>query len=124
MSLDPVTNFARVLVSTGYDASATSIVLSTGDGAKLPATSLGSYNLVWYNSTDYPDPSDDPNVEIVRVTNRSTDTLTITRAQEGTSASAKNVTGKSYHMTLDITKKMIDDINASGLSVLEAQVFS
>lgn len=41
--------------------------------------------------TNYPDPSDDPYVEIVRVTGISTDTLTVTRAQEGTSASNKNI---------------------------------
>ncbi len=39
MALDPVTNFAKCSVSTGYDASATSIALDTGEGAKLPATS-------------------------------------------------------------------------------------
>ncbi len=109
MSLDPVINFGKVTVSTGYNASATSIDLSSGDGAKLPSTF--SYNLTWWNSTDYNDPSDDPNVEIVRVTARSTDTLTIVRAQEGTSASTKNTAGEVYKMVLSITKKMVDDID-------------
>jgi len=109
--LDPVKNFAKVTVSTGYDASATSIALSSGQGAKLPAPSTdGSFNLVWWNSTDYSDPSDDPNVEIVRCTARSTDTLTVTRAQESTSASTKNTAGKTYKMVLAPTKKLVDDI--------------
>lgn len=103
--IDPVKNFAKATVSTTYDASATSIVLTSGHGAKFPAPSTdGAFNLVWWNSTDYPDPADDPNVEIVRVTARSTDTLTVTRAQEGTSASTKNTGGKVYKMMLAITK--------------------
>lgn len=111
MSLDPVKNFAKVTVSTGYDASATSIVLSSGHGAKLPAPGTdGAFNLVWYNATDYNDPTDDPNVEIVRVTARSTDTLTVTRGQEGISASTKNTGSKTYKMILPLTKKSYDEI--------------
>src|SRR6185436_190754 len=98
----------KVNVSIGYDASATSIVLSSGQGAKLPSSN--GYNLAWWNSTDYNDPSDDPNVEIVRVTARSTDTLTVTRAQESTSASTKNTVGKTYKMVLSFTKKTYDDL--------------
>ena len=111
MSLDPVINFGKVTVSIGYNASDTSIVLTTGHGANLPATF--SYNLVWWDSTTYPDPADDPNVEIVRVTNRVTDTLTVTRAQEGTSATVKNIAGKTYKMILAFTKKMKDDIETA-----------
>ncbi len=111
MATDPVTNFAKVTLSTGYDAAALSVVLSGGDGAKLPDPSAsGAFNLVWWNSTDYADPSDDPSVEIVRCTARTTDTLTITRAQESTGAVTHNTGGKTYKMILSITKKMIDDI--------------
>src|ERR1041385_3972303 len=113
---DPVINFGKVTVSTGYDASATSVVLTGGDGARLPdpATS-GAYNLVWYNSTDYPDPADDPNREIVRATARSTDTLTVTRAQEGTLASTKNTSAKVYKMVLAFTKAVYDAL-ATGIA--------
>ncbi len=111
MALDPTKNFAKVNVSTGYDASATSIVLETDEGAKLPDPSTdGNFNVVWYNASDYGDPSDDPNVEIVRVTGKSTDTLTVTRAQEDTTAKTHNTSGKTYKMILAITKKMMDDI--------------
>lgn len=89
-------NFAKATVSTTYDSSATSIVLTTGHAARLP-TAL-PFNVVWWNSTDYPDPSDDANVEIVRVTAIATDTLTVVRGQEGTSASTKNTGGKTYKM--------------------------
>lgn len=115
MALDPVANFAIVTVSTGYDASATSIVLTSGHGAKLPSTF--SYNLVWWNSTDYGSPADDPNVEIVRVTNRSTDTLTVTRAQEGTTAVTHNTSAKTYKMILGVTAKMITDIDSNKLDL-------
>ena len=113
MSLDPVKNFAKVEVNTGYNSSDTSIVLSSGDGAKLPNPSAdGAFNLVWWNVTDYPDPADDPNREIVRCTARSSDTLTVVRAQESTSASTKNTGGRTYKMIIAVTKKMIDDINS------------
>ena len=127
MALDPVKNFAKVEVSTGYDAVATSIALVAGDGAKLPDPAAdGDFNVVWWNETDYKDPADDPDKEIVRCTARSTDTLIVTRAQEGTTATVKNVAGKTYKMVLAMTKKMKDDIgNALGQpSVLEVQVFS
>ena len=107
MALDAVNNFVKVTVSTGYNASATSIVLNTGQGASLPAA---PFNLTWWNSTDYPDPADDPNVEIVRVTNVSTDTLTVTRAYEGPAASTKNTAGKTYKMSQDITQYMMTQI--------------
>ena len=123
--LDPVKNFAKVTVSTGYDASATSIALSSGQGAKLPAPSTdGSFNLVWWNSTDYSDPSDDPNVEIVRCTARSTDTLTVTRAQESTSASTKNTAGKTYKIVLAPTKKLVDDIGTNYVDLSTAQTIT
>jgi len=114
MALDPVVNFGKVTVSTTYDASASSIALTAGHGANLPQPSTdGAFNVTWWNTTDYADPSDDPNREIVRVTARSTDTLTVTRAQEGTSASTKNTASKTYKMVLAPTKKMIDDIGAN-----------
>jgi hypothetical protein len=110
----PVTNFGKVTVSTGYDASATSIVLTTGHGSRLPSTF--PYPLTWWNFTDYPDPADDPNREIVTVTNRSGDTLTVTRNAESTGASTKNTGGKTYKMLLGITKAMWESIFSNALS--------
>lgn len=89
-------NFAKATVSTGYDNSATSIVLTTGHGARLPTQF--PIALVWWNSTDYPDPSDDPNVEIVVASGISGDTLTVARGMEGTTATTKNTASKTYKM--------------------------
>lgn len=109
MSLDSVANFIEVQASTGYSSAATSITLQSGQGSKLPAA---PFNLIWWNSTDYPNPANDPNVEIVRVTNVSTDTITITRGQEGTTAANHNTSGKTYNLVLGITAKMITDLAA------------
>ena len=106
--LPPVTNFAKVQVSTVYNSAATSIVLLSGHGAKLPNTF--AFPLVWWNCSDFGAPEDDPFVEIVSVTARSTDTLTIVRAQDGTSANNHNTGGKTYCMILTITKGMWDQI--------------
>lgn len=112
--LDPAKNFAKVAVAVGFDSSATSVSLAPGDGAKLPDPSVdGPFNLVVWNSTDYPDPTDDPSKEIIRVTSRTIDTLdTVTRGQEGTSAANHNTGGKTYLMILAPTKKLVDDISA------------
>jgi hypothetical protein len=110
MSLDSRVNFAKVSVSGGYTSSDTVINLDFGSGARLPGS--GSYNLVWWNSTDFVSPTDDPNVEIVRVVSRTGDQITVTRGQEGTTASNKNTFGKAYTMILSLTKKMLDDIES------------
>ncbi len=107
--LDAVANFIQVQASTGYTSSATSITLQSGQSARLPAA---PFNLIWWDSTDYPNPANDPNVEIVRVTNISMDTITITRGQEGTSAANHNTGSKTYSLVLGITAGMIAAIAA------------
>jgi hypothetical protein len=84
-------------VANGYDASATTVVLSSGHGARLPNNF--QFDAVWWNQTDYPrGPASDPNREIVRITSNSNDTLTVQRGQQGTTATAKNLAGKSYRL--------------------------
>lgn len=113
----PVTNFGLVTVSTTYGAGDTTIVLTTGHGARLPATTGGyRYPMTWWDSTNYPHPADDPNVEIVMVTSRSSDTLTVTRAQESTSASTKNTGGGAvYRMSLGTTKAMWESMRVKNM---------
>jgi hypothetical protein len=111
MAYDPVKNFCRVNVNQGYDSSATTIQLALGEGNKLPDPATeGQYNLVWWNATDYSDPTDDPYKEIVRVSSKSGDQITISRGQEGTTAQNHNLSGKSYKMMLTLTKKTYEDL--------------
>ena len=118
--MDLFKNFAKVTVSTGYDASATSVVLSGGHGAKLPAA---PFNATWWNSTDFADPTDDPNVEIVRVTAVASDTLTVTRGQEGITASTKNTASKTYKMIAGLTAKTLNtDVVAVQQQVLNGRL--
>ena len=76
----------------------------------------GAFDVTFYNSTDYPNASDDPLKEIVRVTARTSDALTITRAQQGTAASAKNTASKVYLMVLTPTKRTDDYTNGKTTS--------
>jgi PKD repeat protein len=109
--VDPFVNFGKATVSQGYDNLTTVIILANGNGTIFPDPSIdGSFNLVWWNSTDYGDPSDDPNKEIVRCTARSGDIITIVRAQEGTVASTKNLMGKTYKAVLSVTAKVFTDL--------------
>lgn len=114
----PVTNFADVAVSTGYTSGDLSIVVETGGGSRFPSTY--PYPVTWWNSTDYSTPARDPNREIVSVTNRSADTFTITRAQEGTSATNKNTSGKTYRISLGITAAMWESLQANNGSGSES----
>jgi hypothetical protein len=108
----PITNFGLVTVDGLYNDVVTSVTLEAGEGSRLPVTTGGyTYPMTWWNATDYAHPADDPNVEIVLVTARATDTLsTIVRAQEGTAASTKNSAGKTYRMSLGITKAMWESL--------------
>jgi len=105
--LDNAVNFGKVTVLNPYGSGNTSIVLQAGQGALLPTA---PFNVVWWNSAVYSDPSDDPNVEIVRVTagggGGGGDTLTVTRGQEGTAATAKNTAGGIYKMAAAFTAKV------------------
>jgi hypothetical protein len=116
MSFDAHKNLCKVLVSTGYNASATSVVLASQDGAKLPAV---PFNLTWWDATNFSDPADDPNVEIVRVTAITSDTLTITRGQEATTAKTHNTALAQYEMLLGITAKTLTDIESGAGGIVQ-----
>ncbi len=110
----PVVNFGEVTVSTGYNASDVTIVLTTGHGSRLPSTF--PFPLSWWDSTLYASPAKDPNREIVICTNRSGDTLTVTRAGEGTSASVKNTASHTYLMAATLTAGMVGELQSLALS--------
>jgi hypothetical protein len=96
--------YSTVATAPSPATSGTSLVVATGDGALFPA--------VPFNATIWPAGASPlaTNAEIVRVTNRSTDTLTIVRAQEGTSARTV-IIGDQIANT--ITAKVLTDIEAA-----------
>ena len=74
-------NSAYATLAAGIASGATSITLTTGQGARFPSLSAGDY--FYATLIDAAN-----NLEIVKCTARSTDVLTVTRAQEGTTARA------------------------------------
>jgi len=76
-------NNAYGTLSQAYATTATSIVLTTGHGARFPALTGSQYFFATLLDTSN-------NLEIIKVTARTSDTLTVVRAQEGTTARAFN----------------------------------
>ncbi len=93
------TNNASTVIIAGISAIATSLSVTAGTGALFPSLSGVDY---FYCSL-----IEGLTIEIVKVTARSTDTFTIERAQEGTSASAFN-TGANVELRL--TKQGLADL--------------
>lgn len=96
-------NFAYSLVATAPSpaTSGTSLVVSTGDGTKFPTP---PFNAVIWPAASQPTAA---NAEIVRVTAKSTDTLTITRAQESSSARTVVI---GDQISANITAKTLTDL--------------
>lgn len=76
-----VTNNAFGTLNAGITSSATTIVLTAGQGARFPTLSAGDYFYATLIDTSN-------NLEIVKVTARSTDTMTVVRGQDNTTARA------------------------------------
>lgn len=96
-------NFAIATVATAPvpATTGTTLTLAAGTGTRFPAA---PFNAVIHPSGTAPDPT---NAEIVRVTDLTGDTVTMTRIQEGTSARTVKP-GDVFGAY--ITKKMLDDI--------------
>lgn len=117
LQFDSIANLVKVTVDMsggGYDNVASVIGLTAGLGVKLPTP---PFQMTWWNSTDYPNPEDDPNVEIVRVGAVSGDTMTLSRGQENIVATTKNTAGKTYTLILTPTALTLANI-ANGLTAL------
>ena len=82
------TNNAASTLASSITNSATSLTVASGQGALFPNPTASDYFLVTLQGI-----AGTP-IEIVKVTARSSDTFTIVRAQEGTTASA--FTGGDY----------------------------
>jgi hypothetical protein len=75
------TNNASAPIASSITTSSTSITVSSGQGAEFPVLAGSDYFIATLVDTSN-------NVEIVKVTARSSDTMTVVRAQEGTTARA------------------------------------
>lgn len=74
-----LSNNAFATLAASISSSATSITLTTGQGARFPTLAAGDYFFATLVDTSN-------NLEIVKCTARATDVLTVTRAQESTTA--------------------------------------
>ncbi len=109
-------NNAFGTLAAGIASGATSITLTTGHGARFPFLSAGDYFYATLIDTSN-------NLEIVKCTAMQNDVLTVTRAQEGTTARAYSagdrieirLTAQTFSDVVDVTalaKK--DGSNATG----------
>ena len=98
-------NNAYSTLASGISDSATSITLTTGEGARFPTPTGGDYFLATLIDSSN-------NLEIVKCTTRSTDVLTVVRAQESTTARAYTTGDR---IELRITAGVLDAfIDAAG----------
>lgn len=111
MSFDQHVNFAYSTVQPGSavigSTSATTLII--GGTNDLPNPASGQYNIVVWPTGVQPAVS---NAEIMRVTGKSGTTITVLRAQEGTSALSGIASG--YQLDLAMTAKLLTDIETTG----------
>jgi hypothetical protein len=100
-----LTNNANATLAAGINSSATSITLTSGQGARFPTLTASDYFYATLIDTSN-------NLEIVKCTARSTDVLTVVRAQESTTARAYN-TGDRIEIRLT-AQTFIDAVNEIG----------
>lgn len=93
--------------------------VGTGEGARFPVINVTTPNPFYataWDSVTFQDPGDDPNMEILLVTARSTDSLTANRAQDGTANVSHAGTVAIKVLVID---KQLEDIH-DALNALEA----
>ncbi len=106
------TNFAATTLSTSYASGATSMVVASGGGALFPTPSgTSKFRATIVRNSDGA-------TEIVEVTARSTDTMTVTRAMESTTALAF-VTGDKFEMR-DTAGTEANNAQLDGVNVFSA----
>ncbi len=120
--LDPAKNFGIVTCSGSYTSTNTLVYLKDNGGTRLPSPAAdGNYNITWWNYTDYKNPSDDPKRSVVRCTNKTTSSVTITQPSAGNTyllegsenvAQSHSASGKVYKMSLSWSKRNADYVDA------------
>jgi hypothetical protein len=107
-------NNAVGYLSAAISSSDSSATLTTGGGAAFPSLGAGDYFYATITATSGV-------YEIVKVTSRSTDAISITRAQEGTTALSFP---SGSIVELRVTSQAITDAIADQIDTLEADVFA
>lgn len=123
MSFDPHNNFADGILQTGSavigSTSGNTIILNTGESLNFTSGQNIVVSPADVGARSY-------NAEIMRITsiNTGTDTLTVTRAQENTTA--RNDIASGYKVSAAITKKTLTDIEsaAGGVSASDAIAYA
>lgn len=96
---------------------ATTLNVAAGEGDKFPATF--PYRLTMWDKGTYPDSSDDPNMEVVECTARTTDALTIIRGKENTSGTSHAL---GHTVELLITAGIFNDPEHGILTNIESPI--
>jgi hypothetical protein len=109
----PFTGIENLAISTVATApspatTGTTVTVATGHGARFPATT-SRYMVVIWPAASSPDPT---NAEVCAVTGITGDTLTIVRAQEGSTARSVTV-GDQIMMTVTAGDMRLRDALAS-----------
>ena len=76
-----IKNNAFSTLLTGINSSVTTVNLAVGEGARFPAASVASGNYFYATLLDTSN-----NLEVIKVTDRTNDTLTVVRGQDGSTA--------------------------------------
>jgi len=97
-------NNAASVLASGITAIATSLSVTAGHGARFPAITGSDYFLATLCQQGS---AGEINFEVIKVTTRSTDTFTIVRAQEGTTALAYSAGDK---VELRLTKETMEGL--------------
>lgn len=126
--MDQFSNGSESTLASGITSGATSLSVAAGDGAARFSQATPFNAFVW-DKTTYARWSLDPNREVVRVTVKATDTFTVDRGQEGTSAVAHNTAGKTYGIVampsaMTFASQLLNDAGTVDGAGAQSQVFA
>ena len=111
-------NNAASTVGANINNSTTTITVAAGEGSKFPSPSGGDFF--------YATLQEGASLEIVKVTSRSTDTLTVVRAQQGTTGTSFTTAAKIENRLTKAALEFLRDLATSALlmdgSVLAAKL--
>lgn len=114
MGVAQVKNNAYSKVVGSLSSAATSLTVTAGQGARFPTISVGSGDFFYLTLIDLSN-----NIEVVKVTARSTDTMTIVRGQDGTTARAFS---SNDRVELRPTAGLFDDKMSKGGGVFTGAI--